>query len=1435
MQILTSIQPQIKAANLIRAGQVLTTNFQHGRVITASYIRQVMNDSCGGSDTDGVWQWKDAYEAIEVALILHLKTRSTANQSSQDILFKLQQIEKLCPTHTKRTQKSIELQQFSTPIGLSYIAKIAANTSDRDVVLEPSAGTGMLAVYHHSCQQLILNEIDPLRAEILKLLYSNAVISSHNAEQINDRLDLKLKPTVVVMNPPFSSYLNQTAKNSTAVIDHLVSALKRLQPNGRLVAISQESIRPNSHRWHRQFVEIQQQAKVVFSCGIAGSVYKKQGTSVETRLTVIDKAPASNPEQFCSVLPPLTLEAIAEHIAKLPPRVTTMNQQTKKKVKHKFTPGQISLFDLSSIAKIPSVVPKVSQNLLEKIPVQQNLQIATKVKAKWNDIAEIEYIPEYISQRDRAEVEGTGLYEAYATSGIKVVAAKSHPTDLVESLAMGSIDSPSCSYRPSLPTNLVRQGILSEPQLETIIRAGEAHQQLLNKWVLIDPTNGKAIHLPYAETNAKQERRGFLLGDGTGCGKGRQVAGIILDNWLKEKTKALWISVSDKLIEDARRDWCDLGGEEGDLFKQGRYKPNQKILHQKGILFTTYATIRRAATKSCRSRIDRIVEWLGEDFDGVIAFDECHAMGGAMKEKGMRGTKEASQQGLAGLELQNRLPNARIVYVSATGASRVQNLAYAERLGLWGDRNCAFGNREEFIEQINNSGLAGMELISRDLKAQGLYLARSLSYQGIQYQTLEHELTPEQVDIYNRYAAAYEIIHQNIEAALKAANATGGQARCAAMSAFESIKQRFFNQLLISMTCPTLIKALEKDLLAGYAPVIQIVSTNESMLEKTLTEIPVEEWDDLNIDISPKRYILEYLNKSFPLHLMEAHEVDGSIHYYYATDENGERIINQEAWQLKEQMLIEIMKLPAVHTALDQILFYFGAEKVAEVTGRSHRLLRYEDETGEKIGVKRRSASANLTETKAFMDDVKQILIFSKAGGTGRSYHASVDVPNQRQRIHYLLEAGWNAAEAIQGFGRTHRSNQKQPPIYRLVTTNVKGQKRFTSTIAARLNTLGAITKGQAETGSTGIFKAEDNLESDYAKVALTQLLTHLHQGILPIISLAEFEEKTGLNLTYEGRLRKTPTISQFMNRLLALPVDLQNYLFEAWETRIVNNIEEAKASGQYEQGMETIRGDSIQLNERIELWQDPKTKQKTYTNHIIQKDRIDYLTAKDALLQASNDGLYYNPRTEEVAFSTSTFSKVNAKTGASVERIRLTRPSYNTKEEIPKFQESVWQRIDRDEFVRLWRLKVKQLPEYLEKQYYIISGLLLPIWDRLNNSNLKVWRVVTDDGEAILGRVVPNNQIQSVYREFNQDCDYTPSQMLQSVEAGNTVKLVNGLRLKLSKVMHDYRIEIVGWNQNQYDRLISLGCFNEVISWQVRLFLPKQREKAVTILEQLL
>src|SRR3546814_2228434 len=95
-------------------------------------------------------------------------------------------------------------------------------------------------------------------------------------------------------------------------------------------------------------------------------------------------------------------------------------------------------------------------------------------------------------------------------------------------------------------------------------------------------------------------------------------------------------------------------------------------------------------------------------------------MGGVAGGDGALGPKEGSQQGICGVLLQNHLPGARVLYASATGASDVNNLAYAVRLGLWGPET-DFANREQFITGIRKGGIAALELVARDLKAPGLY------------------------------------------------------------------------------------------------------------------------------------------------------------------------------------------------------------------------------------------------------------------------------------------------------------------------------------------------------------------------------------------------------------------------------------------------------------------------------------------------------------------------------------------------------------------------------------------------------------------------------------------------------------------------------------------------------------------------------------------
>jgi hypothetical protein len=220
-------------------------------------------------------------------------------------------------------------------------------------------------------------------------------------------------------------------------------------------------------------------------------------------------------------------------------------------------------------------------------------------------------------------------------------------------------------------------------------------------------------------------------------------------------SRGIWVSESNALIEDARRDWQALGGMALDIQPLSKIKPDARIAQSDGILFASYATLRSGTGD--KTRLQQLLEWLGPDFEGVILFDEAHAMGGVAGGEGRFGATKGSQQGIVGVELQNRLPRAHVIYASATGASDVNNLAYAVRLGLWGE-GTAFPDRTSFIARIREGGIAAMELVARELKAMGVYTARALSYAGVEYDILEHALTPRQIADFDAYADTWAIL-----------------------------------------------------------------------------------------------------------------------------------------------------------------------------------------------------------------------------------------------------------------------------------------------------------------------------------------------------------------------------------------------------------------------------------------------------------------------------------------------------------------------------------------------------------------------------------------------------------------------------------------------------------------------------------------------------
>ncbi len=53
-----------------------------------------------------------------------------------------------------------------------------------------------------------------------------------------------------------------------------------------------------------------------------------------------------------------------------------------------------------------------------------------------------------------------------------------------------------------------------------------------------------------------------------------------------------------------------------------------------------------------------------------------------------------------------------------------------ERLGLWGEGTPSFAAFQDFLDAVGGRGVGALELVAMDMKARGMFVCRTLSFQG---------------------------------------------------------------------------------------------------------------------------------------------------------------------------------------------------------------------------------------------------------------------------------------------------------------------------------------------------------------------------------------------------------------------------------------------------------------------------------------------------------------------------------------------------------------------------------------------------------------------------------------------------------------------------------------------------------------------------------
>jgi hypothetical protein len=705
--------------------------------------------------------------------------------------------------------------------------------------------------------------------------------------------------------------------------------------------------------------------------------------------------------------------------------------------------------------------------------------------------------------------------------------------------------------------------------LDTFVadRLGYGSPQTLHQYFSAEQVDALALAIHNVERGS-----GFILGDQTGIGKGRVVAGMLRYGKMTGRTP-IFVSQNPTLYPDMIRDLSDIGMKgfcplltntafsiglpDGRTLKTTAHHPEVlRALREEGsigsfdAIFTTYSQLQTVKGKEGERR-DFLRHFAQ---DSLLVLDESHEAGGGTSGR----DQEEATANRADFTRELVELSAGCLYSSATYAKVPEVMSlYAKT-----DMRMALANMESLTGLVSSGGIPLQQALAATLTEAGQYLRRERSFEGVKFDPM---IAPVNHAVAENIAAimaeimefdrlkrgSVKAIDKNLKAEAKQAlvdSSTGGAG--ASSTNFISLMHNVIGQMLLGLKAESTVQhALE--LLRQEKPekpVIALSSTMGSTIQRYAADFGLQPGQEMGLSFGD--LLRRYLERSRDI-------LEGSAY--------GEKKLRR----LSDQELgaAALAKFHRIHALIDRTDFsqipvspvdYIQGRlrqqgyQVGEVTGREH-IAQYQPDGSivyERRTSEERSKKTAVETVKAFNDGRLDAILLNRSGSTGISLHASEKFSDQRPRHMIVAQAEPDINQFMQMLGRVHRTGQVVPPSFTLLMSDIPAEKRPGAVLMKKMASLNANTTAAR---SSGIALDVPDFLNEYGDKVIEVLMA----------SHPDIHERLDYPLDSEQGSKVENPITKVTGRIPLLPLEEQERLYDLIERKYCEYVEQQEALGE--------------------------------------------------------------------------------------------------------------------------------------------------------------------------------------------------------------------------------------------------------------------------------